>query len=60
MTIIDEIRCNIPLQQWTSNKKLIDWVTENLEQCQPSYLHLCEGSQGERDRLFQQMEKNHY
>jgi phosphoenolpyruvate carboxykinase (GTP) len=39
----------------TSNQKLIDWVNEVTELCQPDQVEWCNGSQEEYDRLCQLM-----
>lgn len=39
----------------TSNKKLDAWIKEIEELCQPSQVHLCDGSQLEYDNLCKQM-----
>ena len=42
---------NIPLDQWTTNEKLIFWIQENIQLCQPDQVHLCDGSQEEYQQL---------
>ena len=39
----------------TRNKKLLSWVNQLQELCQPESVHWCDGSQEEYDRLCQQM-----
>ncbi|HEX8770370.1 MAG TPA: phosphoenolpyruvate carboxykinase, partial [Acidimicrobiales bacterium] len=39
----------------TSNQKLLDWVNEVTELCQPEQVEWCDGSQEEYDRLCQLM-----
>lgn len=39
------------LSGWTVNKKLIRWIEEVKELCQPSHLHFCTGSEQEYDDL---------
>lgn len=38
---------NITLDKWTENQKLIGWIKEMEELCQPDQIHLCDGSQVE-------------
>ncbi|HJV21716.1 MAG TPA: phosphoenolpyruvate carboxykinase (GTP), partial [Holophagaceae bacterium] len=40
---------------WVTNKKVIAWVEEVAELCQPKDIHWCDGSQEEYDRLCAQM-----
>ncbi|HJU82847.1 MAG TPA: phosphoenolpyruvate carboxykinase (GTP) [Holophagaceae bacterium] len=40
---------------WVTNKKVIAWVEEVAELCQPKDIHWCDGSQKEYDRLCAQM-----
>lgn len=46
---------NIDLERWTSNKRLREWIQEAIALCQPSSVHLCDGSQEEYDTLCRQM-----
>lgn len=46
---------NLPLEKWTSNKKLQDWIKETAVLCKPSKIHLCDGSQQEYDALCNEM-----
>jgi phosphoenolpyruvate carboxykinase (GTP) len=39
----------------TTNKKLLDWVKEVADLCQPDKIYWCDGSQEENDRLLQEM-----
>ena len=39
----------------TNNEKLLTWVREVEAHCQPDRVHWCDGSQGEYDRLCQQL-----
>ncbi|MDP1834397.1 MAG: phosphoenolpyruvate carboxykinase (GTP) [Chlamydiales bacterium] len=48
-------KTNVPLDQWTTNAKLKDWISEAVDLCQPDKVHLCDGSQAEYDRLCEQM-----
>lgn len=45
----------VSLEQWTSNKKLQEWIKESISLCQPDHVHLCDGSQKEYDLLCQKM-----
>jgi len=42
---------NTPLNQWTKNEQLVDWITLQARKCTPSKIHLCDGSQAEYDAL---------
>lgn len=55
---MNDILFNTPLNQWTSNQKLIDWINENISLCTPAQVHLCDGSQQEYDELCRQMVAN--
>lgn len=48
----------IATEEWTKNKKLIDWIQEISELCQPGNVHLCDGSQKEYDSLCELMVKS--
>ncbi len=39
----------------TTNKKLLDWVKEMADLCQPDAIHWCDGSQDEYNALCEQM-----
>lgn len=39
----------------TKNKKLLDWVKEMAEMCQPDDIYWCDGSEEENQRLLQMM-----
>jgi len=41
----------------TNNKKLLNWVNEWSELCQPEKIHWCDGSEEENDRLLEMMVK---
>lgn len=42
----------------TNNKKLLNWVSEWSDLCQPDKIHWCDGSKEENDRLFDLMVKS--
>lgn len=46
---------NTPLEQWTTNEKLVSWIRECAQLCQPEKVWLCDGSELEYDALTQQM-----
>ena len=39
----------------TRNQKLLDWVEEMAQMCQPDSIYWCDGSQEENDRLLKEM-----
>jgi len=43
---------NVPLENWTSNQKLRDWILANVEKCSPKSVHLCDGSEEENKKLL--------
>lgn len=42
----------------TNNSKLLSWVKETAELCQPEDIYWCDGSQEENDRLCEQLVQN--
>ena len=42
----------------TNNSKLLSWVKETAELCQPDGIYWCDGSQEENDRLCEQLVQN--
>ena len=42
----------------TNNQKLLDWVQEMAEMCQPDDIYWCDGSEEENERLLQEMVDN--
>jgi phosphoenolpyruvate carboxykinase (GTP) len=49
------IMTQVPLEQWTTNQKLKNWIHTVAALCQPDKIHLCDGSQEEYDALSRQM-----
>lgn len=43
------------LHNWTSNRRLIDWIEECVVLCKPAQVHLCDGSDEEYEALCKQM-----
>ncbi|MCB1118474.1 MAG: phosphoenolpyruvate carboxykinase (GTP) [Chlamydiia bacterium] len=41
--------------EWTSIERLNNWVKQAVELCQPSRVHICDGSEAEAKLLFEQM-----
>lgn len=42
----------------TNNELLITWIKDIAELCTPNYVHICDGSQDENDRLCEKMIKD--
>jgi phosphoenolpyruvate carboxykinase (GTP) len=42
---------NTPIDQWTTNDKLVNWIIEQAHKCNPDKVHLCDGSQSEYEHL---------
>lgn len=53
-----EIQSNKPIESWTGNRALIEWVKENVELCRPARVYFCDGSNEEFQQLCQQMVQN--
>lgn len=49
---------NVPLDQWTSNSELKQWILKTQELCQPDKVHLCDGSEKEYNDLCALMVKS--
>lgn len=49
---------SISLEEWTTNRKLINWIRECRTLCQPDNVWFCDGSQEEYDYLAQLMVRN--
>lgn len=43
------------LKEWSGNKKLLSWVEEIANHCQPSQIHICDGSLEEYDKLTKEL-----
>src|SRR5690554_6950458 len=52
---ISGIQNSMASNEHTSNAKLVSWVQEIADLCQPSAIHWCDGSQEEYDRLCAQL-----
>ena len=52
---MDNIAYNVPLQQWTQNQQLIQWIIAATALCKPSRVHLCDGSEAEYAALCDEM-----
>lgn len=50
-----ELQSNTPIEEWTDNRALIDWVKEIAKLCRPLKVHLCDGSENEYKLLCRQM-----
>lgn len=46
---------NLPLEEWTTNRSLIDWIKDKIELCTPDRVHLCDGSEKENNELLKLM-----
>ena len=46
------------LEEWTSNERLIHWIREMRELCQPEEVYFCNGSEEEYEMLCQKMVKS--
>lgn len=58
MTSNTDIQTNMDIHEWTTNAKLIDWIEQVAEMCQPGKIHFCDGSQEEYNTLAELMVKN--
>lgn len=45
------IPSNIPLDQWTNNVELANWITKQAQTLTPAKVHLCDGSESEYNDL---------
>lgn len=50
-----ELQSNTPIESWTQNKALCEWIKEIAVLCQPERVHLCDGSEEEYQQICQQM-----
>lgn len=46
---------NISIEEWTENRKLINWIRECRDLCQPDNVWFCDGSQEEYDELAEKL-----
>ena len=53
--ILIQQRSNQMSDKMTTNQKLLDWVQEMKDMCQPDKVEWCDGSQEENDRLLQEL-----
>lgn len=49
------IPTNVAFGQWSSNRRLHEWVREIADLCEPDHIHLCDGSKKEYDDLCHQL-----
>lgn len=49
------MRYSIPLHKYASHAALISWIEAQVALCKPSFIHLCDGSKEEFDRIAAQM-----
>lgn len=49
------MKFNVPLDTWTANTKLKEWILETIALCEPEAVWLCDGSAEEYQVLAQQM-----
>lgn len=49
------MRMNVPLENWTTNRHLQEWIKDAIALCQPDDVWLCDGSQVEYDTLCQKL-----
>lgn len=44
-----------PLEQWTKNVQLIQWIQKMEAHCKPAHVHLCDGSEEEYRKLCEEL-----
>lgn len=49
------MQSNVPLEKWTQNHSLIQWVRKMVELCQPDRVWFCDGSEKEYNQLAQSL-----
>lgn len=46
---------NVPLNTWTTNEKLINWIHEIIDLCDPKAIHICDGSEEENAQFCNEL-----
>jgi len=58
MMVGKKLLSNVPVEKWTMNRKLQQWISEVIELCEPKDIHLCDGSQSEFQHICEEMLKS--
>jgi len=56
--LAENVTTNVPIEQMTTNGKLIQWIKEMVKLCQPTRVHICDGSNKEYLELCDLMVKS--